>query len=158
MSFEGTKVGIRPLTEADIDSVFSLATALAGAPDWPRQRYEEALQAQASRRRIALVACDPRSTGLAGLAIASLIPPEAELESIAVARNLQRQGIGRQLFHALTAELRQQGVAELLLEARASNLPALAFYRAENFKQTGVRPYYYADPQEDAVLMSLRLF
>jgi ribosomal-protein-alanine N-acetyltransferase len=85
-----------------------------------------------------------------------LIPPEAELESIAVARNVQRHGIGRRLLHALTRELQHQGIEELLLEVRASNLPAIGFYRTANFKQTGIRPRYYIDPQEDAVLMSLR--
>jgi ribosomal protein S18 acetylase RimI-like enzyme len=40
---------------------------------------------------------------------------------------------------------------------RASNHPALAFYRALGFVKTSLRPSYYADPIEDAVLMHLPL-
>ena len=92
-----------------------------------------------------------------GFAVARLLPPQAELETIAVAPESQRQGLGRQIFHALAAELKAAGARELLLEVRASNRPALAFYRSLGFVQTGLRPGYYADPTEDAVLMGLQL-
>jgi len=55
----------------------------------------------------------------------------------------------------LAVELRAAGANELLLEARPSNLPALALYGSLGFAQTGLRPGYYADPIEDAILMSL---
>jgi ribosomal protein S18 acetylase RimI-like enzyme len=48
-------------------------------------------------------------------------------------------------------------VSELTLEVRASNRAALGFYRAQGFEETGRRPRYYADPEEDAVLMGLNL-
>jgi ribosomal-protein-alanine N-acetyltransferase len=48
-------------------------------------------------------------------------------------------------------------ITEVLLEVRASNSAALAFYRALGFAIAGRRPLYYADPIEDAVLMELRL-
>jgi ribosomal-protein-alanine N-acetyltransferase len=93
---------------------------------------------------------------LVGFAVASVIPPQAEIETIAVAAEEQRGGIGGQLLRALLGELRRVGVTEILLEARVSNQPALRLYAAAGFRQTGVRPRYYADPQEDAVLMALR--
>jgi ribosomal-protein-alanine N-acetyltransferase len=57
----------------------------------------------------------------------------------------------------LVTRLGTLGTVELHLEVRASNLAAIRFYQAQNFKQTGARPRYYADPEEDAVLMTLRL-
>ena len=80
----------------------------------------------------------------------------AELETIAVAPESQRQGLGKSLFQALAAELKAAGVGELQLEVRASNRPAQSFYRALGFVETGRRKAYYADPIEDAVLMGLR--
>jgi ribosomal-protein-alanine N-acetyltransferase len=44
-----------------------------------------------------------------------------------------------------------------MLEVRASNQAALGFYRGQGFRETGRRPRYYADPEEDAVLMLLNL-
>jgi ribosomal protein S18 acetylase RimI-like enzyme len=48
-------------------------------------------------------------------------------------------------------------VREVLLEVRASNQRARDFYRSLGWNETGIRPRYYADPEEDAVLMSLKL-
>jgi ribosomal protein S18 acetylase RimI-like enzyme len=53
--------------------------------------------------------------------------------------------------------LRTAGVREFILEVRASNQRALGFYRSLGWSETGRRPRYYADPEEDAVLMSLEL-
>ena len=55
----------------------------------------------------------------------------------------------------ITAELNASGVDNVLLEVRVSNQPALAFYEALGFVKTRLRPGYYADPIEDAVLMRL---
>jgi ribosomal-protein-alanine acetyltransferase len=93
---------------------------------------------------------------LVGFAVASVIPTQAEIETIAVAAEEQRRGTGGRLLRALLDELRPMGVTEVLLEARASNQPALRLYTALGFRQTGVRPRYYDDPQEDAVLMVLQ--
>jgi ribosomal-protein-alanine N-acetyltransferase len=110
---------------------------------------------ESTPRRLALVAAGPQPGSILGFAIASLLPPRAELESIAVGAERQRLGLGERLFQALAAEVRAAGVEEILLEVRASNQPALAFYEALGFVKTGLRPGYYADPIEDAVLMHL---
>jgi ribosomal-protein-alanine N-acetyltransferase len=57
----------------------------------------------------------------------------------------------------MAEELRVAGVREVLLEVRSSNQRALGFYRSLGWSETGRRPRYYADPEEDAVLMSLKL-
>jgi ribosomal protein S18 acetylase RimI-like enzyme len=61
------------------------------------------------------------------------------------------------LFAALAAELALAGVTEVILEVRASNFPAVALYGTLGFTETGRRPRYYADPIEDAVLMTVTL-
>jgi ribosomal-protein-alanine N-acetyltransferase len=103
-------------------------------------------------------ACGEDECGrIAGFLVASLLPPQAELELIAVALDFQRQGLARQLFAALASELGAALVTEVLLEVRASNHPALGLYRRLRFVETGRRTRYYRDPVEDAVLMRLRL-
>jgi ribosomal-protein-alanine N-acetyltransferase len=92
-----------------------------------------------------------------GFAVASLLPPQAELETIAVASELQRRGLALRLFAALAGELRAAQVGEVFLEARASNHPALGLYLRLGFLVTGRRIGYYQNPVEDAVLMRLRL-
>jgi len=141
---------------ADLDPVIRIVASLEQAPHWPRSAYLAALNPEAAPRRIALVA-EAQQAAILGFAVASLLPPQAELESSVVASNIQRQGIARQIFSALAQELKIAQIAELLLEVRASNDAALAFYRDAGFVETGRRPRYYADPVEDAVLLKLSL-
>jgi len=157
MSLEPGKVEIRDLRESDLATVIALVELLEDAPDWPPEIYAALLQPGAARPRIVLVAGDTRSGEVLGFVVAGLLPPEAELESIAVAPSVQRRGIGRRLLASLVTRLRTSGILQLHLEVRASNQTALRFYSAQNFNQTGVRPRYYTDPEEDAVLMTLRL-
>ena len=148
---------IRPMTPADLDRVMEIAESLKEAPQWPRSAYLAALDPEAAPRRIALVVEEPAAGMVAGFAVASLLPPEAELEIIAVAPTAQRRGLARQLFFSLATELRTAEVIGVMLEVRATNQPALEFYRRLGFVETGHRPRYYHDPVEDAILMRLRL-
>jgi ribosomal-protein-alanine N-acetyltransferase len=145
---------IRPMTTGDLDRLVEIGAGLELAPHWPREVYEAALDPD-SPRRIALVAESPGA--LVGFAVARLTPPEAELETIAVTAEFQRRGVAGRLFRALAEELWLALVSQILLEVRASNQPALEFYRSRDFVTTGNRPRYYADPVEDAVLMRLDL-
>jgi ribosomal-protein-alanine acetyltransferase len=150
------EIRVRPMAVADLDRVIAIAASLREAPQWTRIAYESALASEAQPERIALTA-ESETSSPVGFAIAVVIPPQAELEIIAVAFEAQRQGVARQLFCALTAELKTRRVTEVLLEVRPSNLAAMSFYRVLGFKQTGARPRYYTEPEEDAVLMSLSL-
>jgi ribosomal-protein-alanine N-acetyltransferase len=99
----------------------------------------------------------PDEDRMTGFLVARLLPPQAELEIIAVDPRVQRRGLARKLFDELVYKLGLAGITEVVLEVRASNRPALALYRSLGFVETGRRPRYYADPEEDAVLMSLQL-
>lgn len=146
----------RAMAEADLDAVMAMAAALPTAPHWQRETYARATKPDAVPARIALVA-EAESGELAGFVVASLIAPEAELESIVTAAGFQRRGVGRALLDALSGALRTREVSELHLEVRASNDAARALYAAAGFVESGVRPRYYADPVEDAVLFRLDL-
>jgi len=154
-------IEIRRMTASDLDHVLAIANSLPQAPHWPQSAYLIAINPKSTRRRIALVVgapwAGPQPGSILGFAIASLLPPQSELETIAIAPKSQRLGLGQYLFQALAAELKAAGVGQLVLEVRASNQPALAFYHALGFAKTALRPGYYADPKEDAVLMSLPL-
>jgi ribosomal-protein-alanine acetyltransferase len=150
----GTAIEIRLMSATDIDQVMAIATSQIDAPHWPRSAYVAALDPSSSPRRICLVALTGSADGIAGFAVANLLPPQSELESVVVAKDKQRQGIGSQLLKALVGELKTFAVREFLLEVRASNQPAIALYQSLGWRQSGMRPRYYAEPEEDAILMS----
>ena len=70
---------------------------------------------------------------------------------------IQRKGVARRLFEAMTDEAGRAQVRDVVLEVRESNKAARAFYASLAFVEVGRRRGYYADPVEDAVLMRLRI-
>jgi ribosomal-protein-alanine N-acetyltransferase len=150
-----TEVRVRSMSPEDLDRVMEIAESLKDAPHWTRANYVAVLDPAAAPRRIALVT--EEGGKVAGFAVASLMPPQAELEIIAVDAQFQRRGLARRLFVELAGKLGLAQVTEVTLEVRASNQPALGLYRRLGFVETGRRPCYYQAPADDAVLMRLGL-
>ncbi len=148
---------VRPMTAADLGRVMEIAGSLKEAPAWPLAAWEKALEPESAPRRVCLVAEDRVRGEAAGFAVASLLGEQAELESIGVAAESQRRGLGRLLFGALAAQLKAAWAGEVILEVRDSNRAARGLYRSLGFVESGRRRRYYHDPEEDAVLMALRL-
>lgn len=147
---------IRPMQDSDLDRVLELAGNLAHAPRWAREVYETAIRPGSAPRRVALVVAEP-AFGVVGFAVASVVPPEAELETIGVAAGWQRSGVGRRLLEETIQIIGGLGVTKVILEVRESNRAARQLYRAAGFDETGHRSSYYIDPKEDATIMSLSL-
>jgi ribosomal-protein-alanine N-acetyltransferase len=145
-------IRIRAMVAADISPVMDIASSLPDAPHWRAEVYGEMVDPARRPARICLVAEDSDRL-LVGFGMTVLIPPQAELETIAVREERQRQGIARRLFSELLTELKRSHITEVILEVRESNRAAQGFYRASGFIEAGRRRDYYADPQEDALLM-----
>ena len=78
---------------------------------------------------------------------------EMEILNVAVRPELRRQGLASRLLRIVLQIGRNMGMKEVFLEARRSNLAALALYQGHGFVQTGVRKGYYPDNGEDALLL-----
>ena len=104
------------------------------------------------------VARDASPSGEAlGFALAWRAADEMHLLDLAVDPAFRRLRIGRRLLDAVVDDARRSDGRLVLLEARASNAPALTLYRSAGFFVTDVRRAYYSDNGEDAVLMRLEL-
>ncbi len=91
---------------------------------------------------------------LLGYLVASLVPEEGEILRIAVRKESRRQGVAGHMLLELENVCEEMGVTKLMLEVRESNQDAVSFYQEKGFVKDGLRKNYYADPAEDAVLMS----
>lgn len=100
-----------------------------------------------------------RGGRVAAYAIVQPTVDEAHLLNICTAPDWQGQGVGRSMLRWLMSVCREQGLERMLLEVRASNIPALGLYRSEGFCEDGVRRGYYpaSGGREDAILMSRSL-
>ncbi|MEO8906529.1 MAG: ribosomal protein S18-alanine N-acetyltransferase [Microbacteriaceae bacterium] len=92
--------------------------------------------------------------GYAGL-LAPSGAAEADVQTIAVAPNARRHGVGRALVAALIGEAAERGAHEVFLEVRADNPGAQTLYRSFGFEDIGVRPRYYQPDGVDALVMKL---
>jgi len=87
-----------------------------------------------------------------GYAAGSLVVEVAELQRLVVTPAARRLGVARALLAKLLALARDAGAHRLLLEVRADNGAARAFYAAAGFVEVGRRPRYYRDGESALVL------
>ncbi|MCA9678001.1 MAG: ribosomal protein S18-alanine N-acetyltransferase [Kofleriaceae bacterium] len=86
-----------------------------------------------------------------------LVKDEIHILAIATHPDRRRRGVGRALLDHVIALGRGGDYTLVTLEVRASNRPAIALYEAAGFARVGVRPRYYAEDDEDALVMTLTL-
>ena len=83
-----------------------------------------------------------------------LMVDEAHITTFAVHPAWRRQRIGERLLLAFLDLAVHRGAHEATLEVRLSNLPARKLYEKYGFRPVGLRPRYYSDNQEDALIMT----
>lgn len=86
-----------------------------------------------------------------------LIDGVGNINNVAVDSRRRGWGFGTELMRQLIYSCRKQGGKAMTLEVRESNSRAIALYEKLGFESRGVRPGYYADNKEDAVIMWLNL-
>jgi len=82
---------------------------------------------------------------------------EIQLLDIAVRPDSRRRRLGRFLLEKMIEEGLSKGVKNIWLEVRRSNSAARNLYSRMGFLETGIRPKYYSETNEDAITMSLEL-
>ena len=80
---------------------------------------------------------------------------EVRLMNLAVIESMRHRGIARSLVATALQTGISQAAHRAVLEVRASNQAAQRLYQRFGFSQTAIRPRYYANPEEYAVLMEL---
>jgi ribosomal-protein-alanine N-acetyltransferase len=149
------QVIIRRMERKDVSAVYAIDVLSFTLP-WSERSYVYDLEKNtAARMWVAEVTDISGSTRVIGMLVMWLIVDEAHIGTLAVHPDFRRMGIGRQLVQIALDEARQAGAAYVYLEVRRSNLAAQSLYREFGFKQVGVRPRYYQDNNEDALLMTL---
>jgi len=136
---------IRPLAYADLPQVIAIERRAFATP-WSLAMFVLELSKPSS---VCLAALSERR--IAGYLVCSRYADVWHLMNIAVDPASRRRGIARALLEAL---LQRAGREErYTLEVRPSNTPAIALYEQFGFRSAGVRPRYYQDTGEDALIM-----
>lgn len=142
------KIRVRIAKSSDLDDIYELDVQTFAMP-WSK----EALSYDILENDNAFVIVAEYEGEFAGYADIWTVLDEADLNSIAVRVDFRRKGIGDAIMLAMTEMLPANGVATINLEVRVSNMPAIKLYKKYGFKECGVRPGYYLDNGEDALIM-----
>jgi ribosomal-protein-alanine N-acetyltransferase len=149
MSTSGSGISVRAPRSGDLSLVVALEKRCFADP-WEAGALEQELGAD--RLRLPLIA---ESAGrVVGYLMAWKIVDQLHILNIAADPDLRRQGVGSALLLAVARKALDLGMEEITLEVRESNQEALAFYRRYGFVPTGLRPGYYVDNGEDAIIMT----
>ena len=140
---------VEPMSLGDLDAVHRIEQASFSSP-WPPHAYQSELES--NRMAHYLVArLGDRVVGYGGM---WLMVDEAHITTFAVHPAWRRQRIGERLLLAFLDLAVARQAHEATLEVRLSNLPARRLYEKYGFRPVGLRPRYYSDDNEDALIMT----
>ena len=134
--------------EAHIDDIMIIENLSFKIP-WSRQSMIEEI----TKNKFAIYMCARTSTQTVGYAGMWHICDEGHITNIAVHPEFRGSGIGSALMESLINLAEDAGIRDLTLEVRKSDIAAQALYRKYGFKDEGIRKGYYADNNEDAIIM-----
>jgi [ribosomal protein S18]-alanine N-acetyltransferase len=141
---------IRRMTLEDVPAVHEIDNLSFSLP-WPERSFRyEMTQNPVTRGWVAEV--DGR---IGAMLVLWFVVDEAHIATIATHPDFRRQGIGEQILVQALLDVRAEGARRAFLEVRAGNIAAQSMYRKYGFVVDGIRPRYYRDNNEDAILMSL---
>jgi ribosomal-protein-alanine N-acetyltransferase len=145
---------IRQMTVADMPAVMALEKQAFKNP-WSPELLQRELQHEWST--ILLVEEERKEGGplLLGLAIFWIVHDEVHVLNVATAPEHRRRGVARAVMDEVLARGRTRRCTLATLEVRRSNEPALQLYKSFGFRPVGIRPNYYVDEGEDAIVMVL---
>ena len=144
----------RPVGEADLPRIMEIEAAGFLHP-WSEALLRAELGHAWSNLLAALAPGPDGVPRLLGYVIFWLVHDEVHVLNVATAPEARRRGVGRALMDEAVAVGRRKGARLSTLEVRRSNLPAIALYRSLGYREVGVRPRYYAEENEDAIVMTL---
>ncbi|NLK44430.1 MAG: ribosomal protein S18-alanine N-acetyltransferase [Tissierellia bacterium] len=146
------EIALRRMDKDDLDRIMEIEVESFTTP-WPKESFIlEITKNQLARYIVAVI--DGLVVGYGGI---WLIIDEGHITNIAVAKNYRGLGVGKKLIEGLIELCEDSGITAMTLEVRKSNVIAQKLYKTYGFVESGIRPNYYADDNEDAIIMWKKL-
>lgn len=146
------RIRIEPMTLDDIEEVHDIERASFPIP-WPIYAFRQELETNRLARYLVMRA-GGQTVAYAGI---WLMVDEAHVTTFAVLPSWRRRGLGARLMLAVLQLANDLHASVATLEVRLSNTAARTLYQRFGFRPVGVRPRYYSDNAEDALIMTTDL-
>lgn len=141
-------VKTRKMTVEDIDRVFEIESKSFKTP-WSKESFYTEVKENTLATYLVLT-LDEVVIGFGGM---WLIMDEIHITNVAVSPEHRGQGYSKTLINDMIKYAKEKGFQHMTLEVRVSNSVAIALYEKFGFESVGVRPKYYVDTGEDALVM-----
>ena len=139
---------LREMEIDDLDQVMEIEKELFSVP-WTKEGFFTFLM----KENAMFLVVEEKGSILGYCGILTVLD-EGDITNVAVRRERQKEGIGYFMTDGLIRLCQERGVNIIHLEVRRSNQSAIRLYERLGFKEDGIRKNYYADPSEDAILMT----
>lgn len=137
---------IRGMLPDDVGEVKALLDACFGSSAWSEQSILSELEKSDSYCTVAV-----KDGVIVGYLAFEQIADEGSIIEVAVRPDCRRQGIAKRLIESASDS--SEGLSEVFLEVRESNMPAVALYEGLGFERIALRRDYYDAPKENAIIM-----
>lgn len=141
-------ISIREMRESDLDRIMEIENKTF-TPPWSR----EAFLLELNKNLLAKYIVGMVDGDIAGYGGIWLIIDEGHITNIAVEEKYRGLGVGKKIVEGLINLCVDRGLRAITLEVRKSNEIAKSLYKKYGFVESGIRPKYYADNNEDAIIM-----
>jgi ribosomal-protein-alanine N-acetyltransferase len=143
------KLSIEPMGLDDVPNVHRIERASFPVP-WPDYAFRQEIETNRMAHYL-VVRAGAETVAYGGM---WLMVDEAHITTFAVMPDWRRRGVGGRLMVALMRLALDVNARVMTLEVRLSNQAARALYGRFGFRPVGIRPRYYSDNGEDALIMT----
>lgn len=144
-----------PATLGSLSDILKIEEACFSAP-WTRKMLEAELTGNPFAHFLLARDGEEGAVGaIIGYLCYWIVFEEVRLMNLAVIESMRHRGIASSLVSAALQTGMSHSAHRAVLEVRVSNRAAQRLYEGFGFTRTAVRPKYYTNPDEDAVLMEL---
>ncbi len=141
---------IDDMTEDDLEEVLAIESQCFDDP-WPPEVFRAELRHCWSHCRV--LRKGGANSPIVGYLVFWSVADEAHVLNVAVDPAERRRTYGSQLVDHLRQHASDSGARFITVEVRRSNEAATKLYNKSGFRPVGVRPKYYQDNGEDAIVM-----
>jgi ribosomal-protein-alanine N-acetyltransferase len=153
----GASWNIEPATAESLKDILKIEEACFSAP-WTRKMLDAELSGNPFAHFLLARQWREAETevgSIVGYLCYWIVFEEVRLMNLAVIESMRHRGIAKSLVMTALQTGLSQSAHRAVLEVRASNRPGRNLYHGLGFRDIAVRPKYYSNPLEDAVLMEL---
>ena len=144
-------VTINLMDKADLPEILAIERECFPSP-WSVSMFTRELERSHSVCLTARINVKGKKT-IGAYIIFWLVAGEVHLHNLAVKKEHRKQGIAYRLMEAMREIAGKNEITVQTLEVRESNIEAIKLYQKCGFVVEGIRPLYYADTREDALIM-----